>query len=173
VNAFTTALLEKAAEEEAGIYRPYYQGLRGLEVEYRKVFENQLALFQDNEEPLEYALANLMYSAHTAHYYPLAPPFCRKDMLQAAQAVLSVPTGHACLVSLIVTNFPQAMFSAEYLYFKNRTALRFFDLPEKERPPVLHGHDKKDWAIPSERVEALRDLALEIWQKEQSSDSEA
>ena len=171
MNAFTEALIQKAKAEEAGAYRPYYLALRKLESEYQRVFERQLALFQDDEEPLEYAIANLMFSAHASSFYPNTPHFDRKAMLNAVQAVLSVPTGHACLVSLIVSNFPQAMFSAEYAFFKNRTVMRLFEKQDKDRPEMLQSEKVEEWTVPMERIEELREMAVQLWQKEEADDS--
>lgn len=169
LNNFTEALIQVAADEEKGAYRPYYQALRAFEKENLAVLERQIRLFHEDEEPLEYAIANLMFQAHASFLYPNPPTYSRKEMLESARVVLSVPTGHACLVSLVVANFPQAVFSAEYLYFKNRTVTRMFEFDEKDRPVALQGEDPKDWILPTDHIDALREMALDLWVKERES----
>jgi len=168
MNSFMEQMQQSVEREKAGAYKAFYAGLEELEYRHLPVVKRQAENYFESAA-IEYAIANLLFAASTASQYPKAPSFTRKDFLQSVKAYLSIPHGHAAIISLVLSNFPQALFCAEHMFFQNREISRLVDLPHSERPPWLVNAVKEDWVIPMEEIESLRALALDLWQAEKKA----
>lgn len=81
--------------------------------------------------------------------------------------VSDVPCGRSGLIGVLIENFPQAVFCSEHLFFQNRTISRKLDASDEHRPDTLKGAKKEEWVLPSERVDYVRALAVQIWRDEE------
>lgn len=158
--------------ESEGAYRRVYDELRNLDIEFPNVTKNH-STYDPGNEPIEYAIANLLFSSHAAHTYPDPPMYTRKDTLATVKLLEQVPYGRTMLMDLMYELFPQAVFSMEHLFFLQRHIERLFSLPDEARPEELRGQRPCDWMYPMNKVQEIRNLAVDLWKEEEDRVNEA
>lgn len=157
-------MLNRVQDEEKGPYKVVYDKLKDLDRDHPKVAENHFN-HDFGPEPMDYAIANLLFSAHAAFMYPEPPTQTRKDCLEAVHLIHTVPSGRVLLMSYIHEQYPQAVFCVEHLYFLNRQMQRYFGLSDDLRPEVLRGAKAEDWVYNQETIDKLRVLAIDTWKE--------
>lgn len=164
------ALNDLVESEAAGHYKPVYGEILKLNDEFPNVAVNH-AGFDPGPEVMEYAVANLLFSAHAAGEYPKEPTYTRKDTLFVVKLMEKVPGGRPALLEVLYDLFPQAVFCTEHLFFLHRQMQRYFTLPVEERPEPLRNAKTDDWMYPMARIEALRVQAVDLWKAEEEEHS--
>ena len=157
-------MMQKVEDEESGAYKPVYEALKKLDAQYPNVGAN-LDRLDLGHESLEFAYANLLFSAHAASCYPTPPFATRKEALIALRLFNSVPHGRMTVMNLLYELFPQAVVCVEHVYFLQRQIRRAFTLPDSERPAILRGAKLEEWAYPEEAVDTLRTETIELWKQ--------
>ena len=155
-------MLAKISQEEVGDFKLVYAELKRLEEVYPKVVENQGRLDLGNDA-MEFALANLLYSAHGAFCYPAEPMYTRKNALDALYLMANVAGGRIMMMEFLYGLFPQAVICVEHLFFLQRRIHRVFELPDQDRPEMFRGEVIEDWTFPSAAIDLLRVSTIEVW----------
>jgi hypothetical protein len=168
VLTMATEIAERLEYERRGPYKALYDELDRLDKESPHVTRNH-AKFDEGSRPMEYAIANLLYSAHKAGAYPTETPQTRKDALDVLEFLTPVPGGKAMLMALVHDLFPQAVICTEHLYFLQREVSRLLSLSNNERPEQLRDAVESEWMFPQERVDALRTQAIELWKTDEDN----
>lgn len=157
---------QRIDSERKGPYKAVYEGIEKLDVEFPVVARNQSKL-DEGTEAIEYAIANLLFSAHAAHAYPNKPSFSRVDAHRTTLLLCQVGGGRSMLMDFLFQIFPQAVFCTEHFFFLNRQIERLMSLPDEQRPAPMRGQRVEDWAFPMDRVEKLRVAAVDLWKAQE------